>query len=403
MTPPRFPMRREPLRKARLSIAITYEQVRPDKGGCETYIADLCRLLVADRHQVHIYAADCDRAALPQEITHHPLPAARGPRWLRPWRFARSCAHALADSPHDVVIGLVKTLYQDVLILQGGFHQASAVANVRKQPPGWRRSAAWLLQRLNPAFWSYRLLERRQLTAQPLIVVPSRWVADHGADYYGLKPPLIHVVPNAVPAERVLAMDRPARRSQFRERLGLESTAVAGLFVGHNYRLKGLEPLLRATARVASDRFRLLVCGDARVGRWRRLAHQLGCAERVRFLGYLPDVRDAYYAADFLVHPSFYDPCALVTLEALACGLPVITSRSNGAHELLPPPLAELTLLDAHDVGTLARNIEQLCEDGRRAALARVARQAADAWTMADHYRDLLNVLRAAIARKAAA
>ena len=60
------------------------------------------------------------------------------------------------------------------------------------------------------------------------------------------------------------------------------------------------------------------------------LARSLGIAERVRFAGHCPDMRNAYFAADFLVHPTFYDPCSLVVLEALACGLPVITTACNG-------------------------------------------------------------------------
>ena len=69
-------------------------------------------------------------------------------------------------------------------------------------------------------------------------------------------------------------------------------------------------------------------------GAFARLAKDLGLSDRVRFVGYCPDVRDAYFASDFLVHPTFYDPCSNVVLEALACGLPVITTRDNGAAEL---------------------------------------------------------------------
>jgi len=114
-------------------------------------------------------------------------------------------------------------------------------------------------------------------------------------------------------------------------------------------------------------------------------------------------MRDGYFAADLLVHPSFYDPCALVTLEALACGLPVITTRTNGAHELLPPELAAWTVATGHDVVGLARSLEQLCDPQRRVESARAARAAAAAWTMQDHYRALLAVLREAAARKRAA
>ena len=77
-------------------------------------------------------------------------------------------------------------------------------------------------------------------------------------------------------------------------------------------------------------------------------------------MGFYPDIRDCYWSSDFFVQPTFYDPCSLVVLEALACGLPVITTAQNGAGELMsngrqgyvlsaPEPQAELIALSDHD------------------------------------------------------
>src|SRR5206468_13025700 len=85
-----------------MNIAFCYESVLPARGGCETYIADLARRLLADRHEVHLYACRWDDRALPQGIRYHALPAPRGPRFLRPWRFAAACERAPADGTHDV-------------------------------------------------------------------------------------------------------------------------------------------------------------------------------------------------------------------------------------------------------------------------------------------------------------
>ena len=100
-----------------------------------------------------------------------------------------------------------------------------------------------------------------------------------------------------------------------------------------NYRLKGLDPLLRGVARMRetpefaerAKAFRLVVVGNPKFGAYEKLAARLGIAEQVRFVGHCREMRNAYFASDFLVHPTFYDPCSLVVLEALACGLPVIT------------------------------------------------------------------------------
>lgn len=387
----------------KINIAILCESVRPSRGGCETYVADLSHWLVSDGHRVHIYCVESDSSALPAQVSVHSLPRPTGPRCWRPWAFARACQQAVRGQPHDVVIGLVKSLTQDVLMLQGGFHFASAAANVWKHPTWWLRAVAWLGQRCSLTYWSYRLLERRQLAAAPLVVVPSQWMASQAQSRSFIDTSTLRVVPNAIAPERLLATDRLRRRTTLREQLALAPCHVAGLFCGHNYRLKGLAPLLSAFAEVPNPDLHLLVCGDPRVRGWRRRAEKLGLQHRVHFLGFVPDIRDAYFAADFLVHPSFYDPCALVTLEALACGLPVLTTKTNGAHELLPPPLATLTVESGHDHAGLVRGLELLCDAGQRAELTRAARQAAAAWTMRDHFQALVTVLREAIDRKSAA
>jgi UDP-glucose:(heptosyl)LPS alpha-1,3-glucosyltransferase len=100
------------------------------------------------------------------------------------------------------------------------------------------------------------------------------------------------------------------------------------------------------------------------------------------------------------VHPTFYDPCSLVVLEALACGLPVITSRQNGAHELLGGAEG-LVIDDPHDHWALAESLRLLTEPARREACARAALASAARWTFEDHYRRLLAVFAEAAERKA--
>jgi UDP-glucose:(heptosyl)LPS alpha-1,3-glucosyltransferase len=169
-----------------------------------------------------------------------------------------------------------------------------------------------------------------------------------------------------------------------------------------NYRLKGLVPLLHAVQRMPMS-FRLLVAGDPDVGPFRRLARRLGVLDRVRFLGYCPEMRNCYFAADFFIHPTFYDPCSHVVLEALACGLPVITTRHNGAAELLQPPREGFVIDDPHDLDQLAAAMTRLLDPARRSACAQAARRAAAQWTFEHHYRQMLAVFAEAAARKRAA
>jgi UDP-glucose:(heptosyl)LPS alpha-1,3-glucosyltransferase len=389
-----------------MDVAFCYENVLPARGGCETYIADLARRLVADGHQVHLYACRWDAAALPAALRYHRLEAPSGPRFLRPWRFGRACARALRGADHDVSLGFDKTWGQDVLYPQGGLHAASAAHNLRKHATPLTRRLATVLKSLDPAHWSFTLLERKQYlgAGRPLIVVNSEMVRDHFEHFLGIPRRALRVVRSAIDPGRFREHDRPKRRVEGRQRWGLRPDETVALFAAMNYRLKGLEPLLHAIRMLPAEApFRLLVVGSPKTGAWERLARRLGAAPRVHFAGHCADMRDGYFAADFLVHPTFYDPCSLVVLEALACGLPVVTTRYNGAGELLSPPQEGYVIGNPHDHGRLAWAMGQLLDPARRAACAQAARRAAAAWTFEQHYRQLLQVLAEAAARKRAA
>src|SRR5438874_203226 len=102
-----------------MNIALCYDHVLPARGGCGTYITDLVRRLVADGHEVHLYACAWEATALPASLHYHRLRAPRGPRFVRPWRFAADCERAVRAGRHEVSVGFDKTWGQDVLYPQG--------------------------------------------------------------------------------------------------------------------------------------------------------------------------------------------------------------------------------------------------------------------------------------------
>src|SRR5262249_35116436 len=169
----------------------------------------------------------------------------------------------------------------------------------------------------------------------------------------------------------VLVSQPGAVRCAFRNRLGLEPNDVVGLFVGHNFALKGLKPLMLALgARRAADRtgrsIHLLVCGSGEAGTFKRLAHRLGLQETVHFMGFYPDIRACYCSSDFFVQPTYYDPCSLVVLEALACGLPVITTAQNGASELMTHTREGYVVSSPHAEGELIAALNAMSQDPAR-------------------------------------
>lgn len=378
-----------------MDIALCYESVLPARGGAETYLGDLARRLARDGHAVHLYAARWDAGALPASTHFHRIEVPSGPRFLRPWRFGAACEAELKRHTHDVSIGFDKTWGQDILYPQGGLHAASAAHNLLKFPDAVSRNVAALGKWLDPAAWSFAKLERKQYLGpnRPVVIVNSFMVLKHFEQFYGVPPDTVHVIRSAIDPLRFAADDRLKRRHEERSRWMVFPDQTVGLFVAMNYRLKGLAPLLNALALVPRDRpFKLVVVGHPKFGRYQRQAEKLGVADRVVFLGHRDDPRDCYFGADFLVHPTFYDPCSLVALEALACGLPVVTSKYNGASELLTPPNDGIVVSDPHDARELASAMYRFTDNGYRAEASAAARQTGNKWTFEHHYQALLDV-----------
>ncbi|MEI8300878.1 MAG: glycosyltransferase family 4 protein, partial [Chlamydiota bacterium] len=129
----------------------------------------------------------------------------------------------------------------------------------------------------------------------------------------------------------------------------LDPTTYHFLFIGNGYQRKGLDVLLQALALLGKEDFHLSVLGkEKKLSTYIDKTQKLGLSKKVSFYGQRSDVRKFYQLCDCLVIPSFYDPFANVTVEALAMGLFVISSKSNGGHEVLTPSNGLIldTLLD---------------------------------------------------------
>lgn len=133
--------------------------------------------------------------------------------------------------------------------------------------------------------------------------------------------------------------------------------------LAHNLLLKNAEATIRAAAKLLTNgaAVRVVIAGGKRPDRFIELARKLRIAHAVTFLG-LVDPIPYYAAADVFVHPTWYDPCSLVTLEASSCGLPVITSRFNGASELMTDGKEGFVLSDPADVDNISARMNELLE-----------------------------------------
>lgn len=232
---------------------------------------------------------------------------------------------------------------------------------------------------LNPYHWYVLRAERRMYASERLqaVICNSRMVRDEIRRSFALGEEKLHVIYNAIDIRKFTPEVRELG-AQVRDPLGIPIGAVVFLFVGSGFARKGLREVLQALPRSAH----LIVVGqDRKTARYRKIAAELGCIERVHFVGGQNDVRPYYGAADVFVLPTLYEPFSSTVLEAMACGLPVVTSVHNGAAEAIVDGVSGF-LCDRPGDKSLAEVLSDLLDPQRRARCADAAHRAAQAFDM---------------------
>jgi UDP-glucose:(heptosyl)LPS alpha-1,3-glucosyltransferase len=258
------------------------------------------------------------------------------------------------------------------------------------------------LLRANPLHATYQWLEGR-IFRDPrcrLIIANSQRGRDEIVRHYGTDPARIAVLYTGVDLEAFHPRRRPERRAAVRRSADVGHGEMVLLFVGSGYERKGLGALLRAMDVLRRDagqlRLHLLVAGR-REARYERAAQRLGLGTLVTFLGGASNVVDLYAGADAFILPSLYDPFSNACLEAMAAGLPVITSRANGTSELIEDGREGLVLDDPTDPGAIAKAILAVGDPAVRERMGQAARRRAEAHPFDAHLDRLLALIEASV------
>jgi UDP-glucose:(heptosyl)LPS alpha-1,3-glucosyltransferase len=177
----------------------------------------------------------------------------------------------------------------------------------------------------------------------------------------------------------------PGARDQLRlttrAELAFQADDFVVVFVGGDYRLKGLVTLLEALLRLPRP-IKLIAVGVEPDAALKNLIDQGGLETRVRFVGRIPDPRRYYAAAECFVLPTRYDTFSLATLEAMASGLPVIVTTAAGVSEYLADGQDSIILQDPGDVAMLVRHLDRLMTDeALRRVMGENARRTAEGFS----------------------
>lgn len=371
-----------------LKIALVRPYFTSSKGGAERYAVELARGLAALGHSVHVFAHRWD---VPEEpgISYHAVPMLRKPAWLRVLLFHRSIRGSFNFSAYDIVLGMTPYWPQSVFWLGDGLYDVwTRVA--------WPSRALRRVMCLKRAVMTVNLwLEKKILGGgAEHFIANSQLVKRQAMRCYGVPENRISVIHPGIDTERFNLHARQRAREATRKSLGLDSDQVALLFVSNNFKRKGLDVLIGGLAKNhRRGAWRLLVVGAGRAAPFRRLARRCGVSDCISFVGPVDRIENYYAAADVLALPTRYDPFAAVCLEAMACGLPVITTQMNGAAEVISEGENGFVLQAQKMEQRLSACLESICNVEQCARMGLNAARVAAHYSMREHAQRIASVL----------
>ena len=380
----------------RLKIALVFPKYTTH-GGTERFIFNFSQELLEMGHEVHLVVGKIS-VPVDKRIVVHKATVVRCGRFIKIISFLLSSRRILKKHRFDIVQGFGRTIKHDVFRAGGGCHKEYRNNVLRKIKNPAARYFKWYLP--------YQLLllyiEKRQFSRENFrkIVAVSNQVKKELVSNYRVTEKDIEVIYNGVDIDAFNPDNREKYLPVIRKKFNIKSHEKVILFLGTGFERKGLIFLMRAFATLgtACPDVRLLVVGkDNAIKKYVQHAGHLQIADRIVFTGRQSDVKMFYAAADIFVFPTLYEPFGNGCLEAMASGLPVITSRINGVSGIMEG-MEHLLLENPTDVEELAGKVRLLLADeAERARLSIAARKIAERYTISHNaqrfvslYQDIL-------------
>ncbi|MGY5954803.1 glycosyltransferase family 4 protein [Kosakonia sp. BK9b] len=308
-------------------LAIVRQKYRPD-GGAERFVSRALSALSNQDLELNVITREWQGEKQDDWHIHICDPFKWG-RISRERGFAQAARALWQQQQFDIVQSHERIPGCDIYRAGDGVHRRWLLQRTRILP-GWR---ARML--MNDRYHRYVMNAEREMYQAPelkAVICNAAMIKQEIIEDFAVDAEKIHVIYNSIDSTRFTPGDS-AHRAALRQKLDLPSNAVVFCFVGSGFERKGLASAIQAIA--GTPAYLIVVGQDKAEKRYRALAATLGCEKQIRFLGMQKETLPYYQASDALLLPTLYDPFPNVILEAMACGLPVITSKSCGGAEFI--------------------------------------------------------------------
>lgn len=356
-----------------MRIGIIIEKYNPS-GGAERYTELLMNELDKRGHDVILFANRW-KETNEVEFVRIPSPIKLAP--LRIIMFALYAKRAIIKYQPQVVLSLERTIFQDILRAGGGSHKNWL--QIRKQYCSYLKHLSF---KINPLHLVLLYLERQafNITNTRWIIANSQMVKQQIVESYDFPEDRIRVIYNGVNVEN------------FTPKLDKEWRPFKIAFIGSGFERKGLSFAIQTLKLVPND-VELIVVGKGNINPYLKMAAKLGVSSRVKYKGFNLDVKEIFSQVHLLIHPTLYDPFANVTLEAMAAGIPVVTTPNNGGSEIIEQGLNGYVVSQTINVEEIAKAIRYFMDKERWIIAAQSARKTAERFTIQRNVLETLQLI----------
>ena len=366
-----------------MKVALVCKKYSPQEGGLERYTYFLSRELISEGHEVHIFANTWQEES---GIIIHRVPMIHLSSPAKNLSFAFFTNQALSKMKFDIIHSMERIFYQDIFRVSDGINPVQ----IQQKYP---HPVVRFIKKIGPRRIALSYLEHRIFVDKgcKVVMTNSELVKTNIIEHYRVDPEKIVVIYNGVDTSRFNPKVKEKYRKSLRDKYGIKKNEILLLFVSNNFKLKRLNLVLEAMSFLKNNRIRLFVIGTDSYKTYLRWAVKNSLDEQVLFLGPKSNIEKYYAAGDMFVLPTLYDAFANVCLEAMACGLPVVTSDSNGAAELICDNENGF-VLKTQKVDELAGRIKALESLSERSRMGNNAAAKAACFTMEKHVTEILKL-----------
>ncbi len=346
-----------------MKIAVISRGTLSHKGGAERFTLSFCMELVKMGHSITVYSPEVFENNL--GIRSIKVNFLKTISFLKILSFNWAVKRLIQKADYDIIYGHCQCYPLDVYYAGGGVHKLWM--NIRYE----NKVLRMIKYITSPVHIAMVWMEKKIFadTNNRYIVTNSKLVKSHIISSYNFPEEQIKVIYDGIDQD-VFNFNVRSERSFLREKYCIQKEDVVVFFASNNWERKGLETILLSLKKLP-EKYKVVVAGRGNIKKFSNIINEGNLSKRVILLGVIKDIQKYYGMADVFVLPTMYDPFAQVCREALACGVPVITTKMNGACEIIQDGFNGFVLDSWRDYPKLSNFLLNFDDESKRIIMSK--------------------------------